>query len=34
MLTCSACKPPEGEWSSMALDAAGLAKDYAKEKTA
>ena len=28
MLTCGACKPPEGEWSSMALDADGLAKEY------
>ena len=33
MLACADCKPPEGEWTSMGMDAEAVAKDAAKEKT-
>ena len=34
MLACDTCKPPEGEWTPMGMDAEAVARDAAKEKTA
>jgi hypothetical protein len=33
MLACAKCSPPEGDWSSLALDEEGLARQF-QEKSA